>query len=305
MIDAIRTQKRPDSLLYDWNYDCYLSILKLEKGVKMLNISEKNLRIIENYNLFDDLYMNCFFQHFTEGAQFVLRMILDIPDLIVEEVDVQKVIRFHVVSKTTRMDVVATDLEGNKYDIEFQVVPEENLRKRSRYYLSNMDTDMLNRGEDYEKLVEAYVIFICEGDATGDGKPIQHFMMRDEDGIPLDDGHHIVFINANYKGDWRLKDLMNDFKAKDPNKIKYDVLKNRTKFLKEKEEGIMYLNADLQRLSEEQQMAGRRKGLREGQQEEKKETIRRMLNKNFAIDTIAQIAEVSVEEVEKIKKEMM
>lgn len=66
----------------------------------------------------------------------------------------------------------------------------------------------------------------------------------------------------------------------------------------------MYLNADLQRLSEEQQMAGRRKGLREGQQEEK-ETIRRMLNKNFAIDTIAQIAEVSVEEVEKIKKEMM
>lgn len=66
----------------------------------------------------------------------------------------------------------------------------------------------------------------------------------------------------------------------------------------------MYLNADLQRLSEEQQMAGRRKGLREGQQE-KKETIRRMLNKNFAIDTIAQIAEVSVEEVEKIKKEMM
>lgn len=87
--------------------------------------------------------------------------------------------------------------------------------------------------------------------------------------------------------------------------IKYDVLKERTKFLKEKEEGIMYLNADLQRLSEEQQMAGRRKGLREGQQEEKKETIRRMLNKNFAIDTIAQIAEVSVEEVEKIKKEMM
>lgn len=59
----------------------------------------------------------------------------------------------------------------------------------------------------------------------------------------------------------------------------------------------MYLNADLPRLSEEQQMIGRRKGLREGQQEEKKETIRRMLNKNFAIETIAQIAEV-----EKIKK---
>lgn len=59
----------------------------------------------------------------------------------------------------------------------------------------------------------------------------------------------------------------------------------------------MYLNADLPRLSEEQQMIGRRKGRREGQQEEKKETIRRMLNKNFAIETIAQIAEV-----EKIKK---
>ncbi|GJM59233.1 hypothetical protein EROP_29260 [Erysipelotrichaceae bacterium OPF54] len=267
----------------------------------MLNISEKNLRIIENYNLFDDLYMNCFFQHFTEGAQFVLRMILDIPDLVVEEVNVQKVTILNVVSKTTRMDVVARDSEGNKYDIEFQVVPKENLRKRGRYYLSNMDLDMLNRGQDYEKLVEAYVIFICEGDATGDEKPIQHFMMRDEDGVPLKDGHHIVFVDANYDGDWKLKDLMNDFKAKDPNKIKYDVLKNRTKFLKEKEEGLMYLNADLQRLSTEQKLAG----LQEGRQEEKKDTIRRMLNKNFAIDTIAQIAEVSIDEVEKVKKEMM
>ncbi|WP_300922676.1 hypothetical protein, partial [uncultured Dubosiella sp.] len=98
---------------------------------------------------------------------------------------------------------------------------------------------------------------------TGDREPIQHFTMKDEYGNQLGDGHYIVFVDADYDGEWRLKDLMSDFKAKSPETFKYDVLKGR----------------------------------REGQQEEKKETIRRMLNKNFAIETIAQIAEV-----EKIKK---
>lgn len=78
----------------------------------------------------------------------------------------------------------------------------------------------------------SYLFVICEGDATGDREPIQHFTMKDEYGNQLGDGHHIVFVDADYDGEWRLKDLMSDFKAKSPETFKYDVLKERTKFFK-------------------------------------------------------------------------
>ncbi len=47
--------------------------------------------------------------------------------------------------------------------------------------------------------------------------------MKDEYGNQLGDGHYIVFVDADYDGEWRLKDLMSDFKAKSPETVKYDV----------------------------------------------------------------------------------
>ena len=46
----------------------------------------------------------------------------------------------------------------------------------------------------------SYLFVICEGDATGDREPIQHFTMKDEYGNQLGDGHHIVFVDADYYG---------------------------------------------------------------------------------------------------------
>ena len=55
-----------------------------------------------------------------------------------------------------------------------------------------------------------------------------HYTMKDEDGNELNDGQHLLILNADYERDWRLKDHMNDIKAFDPETVKYEVQKDKT-----------------------------------------------------------------------------
>lgn len=131
----------------------------------MINISEDYQEAIRNATLFNDVYMNVFFKDQPKLVQFILRLILEKPDLIVENVNIQNVSP-DPVSKETRMDITATDGAGKLYDIEFQTVLEKDLIERQRYYHSQIDHDMLKKRDEYAKLPETYVLFICRGDAA-------------------------------------------------------------------------------------------------------------------------------------------
>ena len=50
------------------------------------------------------------------------------------------------------LDIRATDLQGNEYDIEMQVRKYDNYPKRTLYYLSRMYVDQLKAGKDYLSL---------------------------------------------------------------------------------------------------------------------------------------------------------
>lgn len=132
------------------------------------------------------IVQRCVYERLLQGpaklVQFILRLILEKPDLIVENVNIQNVSP-DPVSKETRMDITATDGAGKLYDIEFQTVLEKDLIERQRYYHSQIDHDMLKKGDEYAKLPETYVLFICRGDAAGNKKPIDQFENKNEDGI--------------------------------------------------------------------------------------------------------------------------
>lgn len=71
--------------------------------------------------------------------------------------------------KGVRLDVYANDENNTRYDIEMQVAKQE-LGKRIRYYHSQMDMELLERGHKYKELPTAYVIFICDFDPFQMGK---------------------------------------------------------------------------------------------------------------------------------------
>ena len=72
-------------------------------------------------------------------------------------------------AKSVRLDVYVWDGKGTVYDIEMQVTSAKELPKRTRYYQSMIDLQMIDKGQSYKKLNPSYVIFICRFDIFDTG----------------------------------------------------------------------------------------------------------------------------------------
>lgn len=76
----------------------------------------------------------------------------------------QKVFRETIDGKGIRLDVYVKDEKHTIYDLEMQTTDTKELPKRTRYYHSSIDRGHLESGEQYSKLKDSYVIFICTFD---------------------------------------------------------------------------------------------------------------------------------------------
>ena len=90
------------------------------------------------------------------------------------------------------------DEKRTHYDIEMQVSAKLALGKRTRYYHSQLDMEMLETGKDYQELVDAYVIFICDYDPFG--KRLYRYtwdmICREVPELELLDGSHTIILST-------------------------------------------------------------------------------------------------------------
>ena len=122
----------------------------------------------------------------------------------VEYPELEKTIAPYYQSKGVRLDVYLKD--SNKViDIECQSNLKPALGKRTRYYQSMIDIDSLMKGEEYEKLKECYILFICKNDPFKDeqenhfGLPCYTFrnVCSENGAVNLDDKTIKVIYNAS------------------------------------------------------------------------------------------------------------
>ena len=119
-----------------------------------------------DYTKFQDLNLSDdFLFSKVMGDETVLRPVVEkILGIRIREMTIvqpQKMIEIEPDSKGIRLDIMADDEEGSRYSVEMQNENEYNINKRSRYYHSMMDLDLLQRGERYQDLRKNIVIFIC------------------------------------------------------------------------------------------------------------------------------------------------
>lgn len=98
-----------------------------------------------------------------------------LPDITIDHVEypeLQKGIKPDVDAKSVRLDVYVKDEKDTVYDIEMQTTDTKELPKRSRYYQSMIDLQLIDKGESYKKLNKSYVIFICLRDIFHKGRHI-------------------------------------------------------------------------------------------------------------------------------------
>ena len=132
-----------------------------------------------------------------ENCKGLLERVLQIP---IDHVEIsrEKSIVYHPEYKGVRLDVYAKDENQTRYNVEMQVQKKPDLGKRSRYYQSQMDMEMLLSGEDYAELPNTYVIFICDFDPIGENKYRYTFRAKCEELLEadLEDGRTVVFLNT-------------------------------------------------------------------------------------------------------------
>lgn len=98
---------------------------------------------------------------------------------------------------------------------------------------------MLQKGEDFDKLPETYVIFITENDVIGQGKAVyQVERCIIGTGELFGDGSHILYVNGAYRDETPIGKLMYDFSCTNPEDMNYGILADRARFFKESKEGI-------------------------------------------------------------------
>ena len=114
------------------------------------------------------------------------------------EISTEKNIVYHPEYKGVRLDVYAKDKNNTRYNIEMQVLKQPALGRRSRYYQSPMDMELLAKGCEYAELPDSYVIFLCDFDPFGEGKYRYTFRKSCEETqkASLKDGHCIMFLNT-------------------------------------------------------------------------------------------------------------
>jgi len=134
-----------------------------------------------------------------DNCRQLLERVLEMPISWVEAIKERSMI-YHPECKGVRLDVYAKDEKNTHYDVEMQLLKRDALPKRSRYYHSQMDMELLASGAKYEKLPNTYVIFICDFDPFAEEKYRYSFQnVCKETGKNLGDGAETIFLNTRGK----------------------------------------------------------------------------------------------------------
>lgn len=251
---------------------------------------QEDLQRLRGFRLLDDDFLTKCFEGNPKYIQLVLRIVLEMPDLVVVDVRTQVFLE-NLLNRSVRLDVLATDSTGRKINVEIQRSDKGAGRKRARYNSSMMDANLLHKGEKFDELPETYVVFITEHDVIGKGRPIYHIGRYIFDtNESFDDGSHILYVNGAYRDETPIGKLMHDFSCTAPDDMYYGELAERVRFFKESQEGV----AIMCRVMEDM----RDQTLKEGM----KEVARRMLMAGrYALEEISEISGLSLDEVKKLQ----
>lgn len=271
---------------------------------------QEDLQRLRGFRLMDDDFLTKCFDGDPKYIQLVLRIVLEMSDLVVEDVHTQVFVE-NLLHRSVRLDVLAADSTGRRINVEIQRSDKGAGRKRARYHSSMMDANLLQKSEKFDALPETYVVFITEHDVIGKGKPLYHIGRYIFDtGESFDDGSHILYVNGAYRDKTPIGKLMHDFSCTDPEHMYYDVLAERVRFFKESKEGVSIMCKVMEDMRNESWREGIEEGKKEGIKEGRKEGIKesmkavasRMLEAGkYALEEIAEISGLSLEDIKKLQ----
>ena len=247
----------------------------------------------------------------------------DIEDIIY--IDTEKTLQPYYDSRGIRLDVILADDNHTRYKLEMQamnVISKAGvalLPKRTRYYQSVIDMDMLKQGENFDQLNPLVLIFICTFDFYKEGRYVYTFKSRCLENLELELANDVTVKLVNAKGkhgqvNTLLKNFLRYVMTNEPvDDFTEDVERQvwAVKNDKKAREEYMVLQAKIREheivayeAGEAQgHAAGLAEGLAEGEAKKSRETAIKMLKKQKPLSEIKEFTDMSEEEIVRLANE--
>ena len=260
---------------------------------------EQKRELVRSFTMFDDDFFAIVMED-KAAAQEVLRVLTEIPDLVVKSIKTQYSIR-NLGTHSVVLDALAEDSQHKLYNLELQVADRDDHQKRVRYYQSNIDISYLDKGKNYEELPELYLIYLTKFDLFQMSKT-KYAVGRTIIGTDriLDNGIHELYINAANNDGTKIAELMEFFTETGTRKQQFPNLSGRIQYLKEEKEGVTRMCEAVRKYGDEREAIASAKT----RYQERTSTIEEALNMNLPIDSIAKLVRLPVEEVQRLIDEM-
>lgn len=256
---------------------------------------------IQNFTLLSNVFLSVALDD-VEACQYVLRVILQKPELVLKGVRSQ-----HRISKITAhdaiLDLFAEDSEGNLYNLEIQREDTVDHAKRVRFYCAMVDSEYLFKGVPYSEMPQVTAIYISESDIWHGKKTVYEVKDRLEEAgaefkteysKPYWEGRRILYVNAKVDDGSEIAKMMKYFKTCDPYDMSQGALSKRVHYLKCEEGGIDYMCEVSKKLFNDGWVEGQRLGLKEGQRLGLKEGQRLGLEEGQRLGLLAGKHEVAI-----------
>ncbi len=255
--------------------------------------SPENLARLARMRLMDDDLMTRCFESDPACMELVLRIVLDMPGLTVQSVRTQ-VSLGNLTERSLRLDVVAVDSDGRTINVEIQRSDRGAGRRRARFHSSMLDSVLLQKSEDFQRLPETWVIFITERDVLGRGEPlykVERCILNT--GELFDDGAHILYVNGAFRDDSPLGRLMHDFSCTRAADMHYSVLAGQVRYFKETMEGSDTMCRVMEEMCEKE---------RKRERESMAQSL--LAIGKLTLEEIAECARLSLDEVKRLRAAM-
>lgn len=279
------------------------------------NVTKENdLQRIKELRLMDDDFFSEALDGKVEAVEYILNTVLERADIKVKSTKAQVEYK-SATKRSITLDIQAEDADGKLVDIEIQRSDKGAGVRRARFHSSMIDRTILSKGEDFEDLVDTYVIFITENDKFGKGIPLYHVERKitEMDDELFGDGAHILYVNGEYRDmEHPVGSLMHDFNCKDAKDMVNPLLAEEVRYLKETEGGQKQMCRLLEEMREEAaaearaegKAEGRAEGKEEGKAEGKVSDAIKMLTKGYPVEEIMEITDLPLEEVQELAQEL-
>ena len=273
----------------------------VKNNKKLGTITSKNIDSKIKFNdtsMMNDLRFSSSLDNNPTLATFILKIVLEKEDLVVKEITTQKRIN-NLTSKTITLDAYAIDSKNRYYNIEIQKAKTKDIILRSRYHLSIIDSNNLEKNNDFSKLPETYVIFFCNFDLFKENKPIYKVERVVNFKKLFNDKEHIVFVNCTYQDlTTDIGKLIHDMKSKIGEEKCYNIFSESDEI---GEENMGQVCEMIEKMGYDKGVKiGETNGIKKGEDN----IIVSMLKKGFSIDIISDATEKPKEYILSIKNKL-